>query len=66
MRSCSPDIENDGEVLPITDGLLLARISLGLTGNAAISGAIGADALRSTWPDILDYLITQCGMRTAP
>jgi uncharacterized delta-60 repeat protein len=63
-RQCSADIDGDGKVLPTTDGLLLARASLGMSGNAVISGAIGAGALRSTWTSIRDFLITQCGMKT--
>ena len=65
-RNCSSDIDGDGKVLPTTDGLLLARVAAGMTGNAVISGAIGAGAARNTWPRIRDYLITQCGMVVAP
>ena len=65
-RSCSGDIDGDGQVLPTTDGLLLTRVAAGLTGNAVINGAIGANAPRNTWPEIRDYLITQCGMVVAP
>ena len=60
--NCSMDIDGDGKVLPTTDGLLLARASLGMTGNAVITGAIGIGALRTTWPQIRDYLISQCAM----
>ncbi|TAG04400.1 MAG: hypothetical protein EAZ43_04740 [Betaproteobacteria bacterium] len=63
-RNCSADIDGDGKVMPTTDGLLLARASLGMTGNAVISGAVGAGALRSSWTAIRDFLITQCGMKT--
>ena len=63
-QNCSADIDGDGKVLPTTDGLLLARASVGMTGNAVITGAIGAGALRTTWPQIRDYLVTQCGMTT--
>jgi uncharacterized delta-60 repeat protein len=63
-RNCSADIDGDGKVLPTTDGLLLARASLGMTGNSVISGTTGAGARRSTWPAIRDFLITQCGMQT--
>jgi uncharacterized delta-60 repeat protein len=63
-RNCSADIDGDGKVLPTTDGLLLARASLGMTGSSVTSGAVGAGALRSTWPAIRDFLITQCGMQT--
>lgn len=65
-RACNLDIDNDGKILPTTDGLLLSRVAAGLTGNAVINGAIGAGALRSTWPDIRDYLNTQCGMAVGP
>ncbi len=61
-RACNLDIDNDGKILPTTDGLLLSRAAAGLTGNAVISGAIGAGALRNDWPKIRDYLVTQCGM----
>jgi uncharacterized delta-60 repeat protein len=63
-RNCSADIDGDGKVLPTTDGLLLARASLGLTGSAVVSGATGAGAPRNTWEEVRDFLITQCGMQT--
>ena len=65
-RNCSSDVDGDGKVLSTTDGLLLTRVAAGLTGNAVISGAIGAGAARNTWPLIRDNLITQCGMLVAP
>ena len=61
-RACNLALDNDGKILPTTDGLLLSRAAAGLTGNAVISGAIGAGALRNDWPKIRDYLVTQCGM----
>jgi uncharacterized delta-60 repeat protein len=63
-RNCSADIDGDGKVLPTTDGLLLARASLGMTGNAVITGAIGVGASRFNWVQIRDHLIMQCGMTT--
>ncbi len=63
-RNCSADIDGDGKVLSTTDGLLLARASLGLTGNAVIAGAVGVGAIRDSWIEIRDFLITQCGMKT--
>ncbi len=65
-RNCSGDIDGDGQVLPTTDGLLLTRVAAGLTGNAVISGAVAPGAPRNTWPEIRDYLNTQCGMTVAP
>jgi hypothetical protein len=63
-RQCSADIDGDGKVLATTDGLLLARASLGMTGNAVVAGAVGAGAQRSSWTSIRDFLIIQCGMKT--
>ncbi|MEQ1594009.1 MAG: delta-60 repeat domain-containing protein [Casimicrobium sp.] len=65
-KSCSMDIDDDGKVMPTTDGLLLARISTGFTGVNALSGALGNGATRNTWPNIRDYLVTQCGMTVSP
>ena len=64
--NCSMDIDGDGKVLPTTDGLLLSRASSGMTGGAVTTGAIGTGALRTTWPQIRDYLIGQCGMAIGP
>jgi hypothetical protein len=61
-RACNLDIDNDGKILPTTDGLLLSRAAAGLTGNAVIGGAIGVGALRNDWQKIREYLVTQCGM----
>ena len=65
-KSCTMDIDGDGNVLPTTDGLLLTRIALGITGNAALAGAISPAATRNTWPKIRDYLVNQCGMSVSP
>lgn len=60
-RNCSMDIDGDGRVLPMTDALILARASLGLSGAAVLNG-ITTGGPRNTWPLIRDYLINQCGM----
>ena len=65
-KNCTMDIDGDGKVLPTTDGLLLTRISLGITGNAALAGASSPTATRNTWPKVRDYLVNQCGMLVAP
>ena len=56
------DIDGDGRVLPTTDGLLLLRVALGLTGNAVVAGAIGQGAIRQSWLDVRGYLNGSCGM----
>lgn len=61
-ETCSLDIDGDG-VVGTTDALLHARVALGFSGAALVSGLnFSANALRSTANDIRDHLITQCGM----
>ncbi len=62
--NCNVDIDGDGKILPTTDGLLLARATAGMTGDAVITGAMGAGAQQPTWDKVRDYLIAQCGMKT--
>ena len=62
-RICSLDIDGDNRVLATTDSLIHARIALGITGNAVVSGiTFPPNAKRNTWPLIRDYLVRQCGM----
>ncbi|MCC7067786.1 MAG: hypothetical protein IT523_04970 [Burkholderiales bacterium] len=66
-QNCKLDIDGDGVVLATTDALILARVALGMTGNAVINGiSFASHATRTTWPDIRDYLVSQCGMTLAP
>jgi uncharacterized delta-60 repeat protein len=67
-RNCSLDIDGDGKTLATVDGLIAARVMLGLTGNAVTNGiSFALHAARDEWGthsarDIRKYLITQCGM----
>ncbi len=63
---CTMDIDGDGVVLPTTDGLLMARVSAGLSGSAVTTGALGGNATRSAWAAIRDYLTITCSMKVAP
>jgi len=66
-RNCSMDIDGDGVVLATTDALILARVALGMTGNAALSGiTFASHASRPTWSAIRNYLVAQCGMSIVP
>ena len=65
-KNCTMDIDGDGAVLATTDGLLLARAAVGITGNAIVAGALGAAATRTSWPQIRDFLVSQCSMSLAP
>ncbi len=60
--ACNMDIDGDGIVNATTDGLILIRAALGFKGTAVTTGALGAAATRTFWPQIQDYLFDQCGM----
>lgn len=61
-RHCSPDIDGDGQVMPTTDALIMARINAGVTSAAAIGGIVFPQAAqRTTWTAIRDYLNRHCG-----
>jgi Domain of unknown function (DUF4394) len=61
------DIDGDGIVLPTTDGLILTRALLGITGAAVLNNAQPTPAAaRTTWTAIRDHLNTKCGMNFAP
>jgi beta-glucanase (GH16 family) len=51
------DIDDDGSVDALTDGLLLLRHLFGLREEALISGAVSTSALRSSHSDISDYIM---------
>jgi uncharacterized delta-60 repeat protein len=61
-RNCTMDIDGDGRVNPLTDGLILIRAMLGFSGSAALSGAVAPGAARPTWPQVREYLFDQCQM----
>ncbi len=57
------DIDGDGIVNPLTDGLLVLRAVLGLTDTAVTNGAIGSNSpARANWASVKNYLNTTCGM----
>ena len=63
-QQCSFDIDGDGKVLATVDGLIAARISLGITGSAVIGGVVfPPTATRSSWAAIRAFLNVQCGFR---
>ncbi|MEP6701502.1 MAG: hypothetical protein ABJB04_00840 [Betaproteobacteria bacterium] len=63
---CTLDIDDNGSIDALTDGLILIRAMLGLTGTAVTQGAAGTDAMRSTWSAIRAYLNGNCGANFAP
>lgn len=53
---CSLDIDNDGNLDALTDGLLLMRHLFNLTGNALTEGAVGASAQRTDAGELSTFL----------
>jgi hypothetical protein len=62
------DIDGDGQILAHRDGLMLARIALGMTGASVLANAIPTvnPPPRRTWDAIRIHLINDCGMTIAP
>ena len=60
------DIDGDGVVSATTDGLMLLRVALGLTGDAVVTNATAPGAPRNTWALVKPYLVQQCGLALAP
>ncbi|MEK9877698.1 MAG: hypothetical protein VW684_13650, partial [Betaproteobacteria bacterium] len=52
------DVDGDGEVLPLNDGLMILRFMFGYRGDDLINGSVGANASRSTANEILIYFET--------
>jgi len=49
----SLDVDGDGAIQPLTDGLLIVRYLFGFTGSTLVDGAIGGDAKYSQNDQIL-------------
>ena len=56
------DLDGNGRVEALTDGLMLLRVTLGLTGTAVTADALGETPTRSDWAAIRAYLNSQCGL----
>ena len=61
LRVCLADVDGDGSINLLTDGVMIIRMMLGLTGTAVTNGAIGPAATRPTWADISANLTAYCG-----
>lgn len=64
---CDLDLDGSGGAPnAMTDGLMLLRAMLGLTGSSVTSGAIIGTPPRNTWPQIRQYLNDRCGASFVP
>ncbi|GEM_PF-4993072 len=60
------DLDADGVTNPLTDGLMLLRLALGVRNAPVLSNAVGSDAMRTDWLAISGYLANQCGWNPTP
>ena len=61
VERCNMDIDGDGVVHPTTDGLMLMRAMMGMTGTA-VSSAAAPGSPRNDWAIIRPFLVDVCGM----
>jgi hypothetical protein len=50
------DIDSNGILDPLTDGVLIVRFLMGMTGAPLIQGVVASDANRTSATDITNYL----------
>ncbi len=60
------DIDGDSSVDAATDGVLLLRALLGLSGNAVINKVVSPCATRTSWTEIRAHMAGTCGLVIAP
>ena len=58
-NTCSLDVDKNGSVDALTDGLLLIRHMFGYRGNSLIRNALGADCIRCT-STAIEAMLNQC------
>ena len=63
---CSLDADGNNTLDALSDGLLLLRAMLGLTGDAVTNGAVGLNATRGDWTAIRNFLNGNCGTSFQP
>lgn len=63
---CAIDLDGSNSNGASSDGVLLMRMLLGLSGNAAITGALSSNASRFSWASVRDYAGLHCRLPVAP
>lgn len=54
------DVDGNGQIHATSDGLIITRVMLGMTGTS-VSSAAQPGSPRSTWSEIRNFLRTSCG-----
>jgi hypothetical protein len=63
---CTLDVDGNGSIEALTDGLILIRAMLGMTGSSVTNLATGGGATRDTWELVRTYLNGNCGSNFSP
>jgi hypothetical protein len=63
---CTLDVDDDGNTLATTDGLLAIRYLLGFRGDSLTANAVNPAGLRTASNEIADYLASECDVTTVP
>ena len=63
---CNLDIDGNGQVDALTDGLIFVRALFGLTGTSVTNGALGVGATRTDWVNLRTFMNDRCGTDFAP
>ncbi|MEO7762432.1 MAG: hypothetical protein ABIS68_11050 [Casimicrobiaceae bacterium] len=66
LSVCSLDVDGNGSIDALTDGLLILRAMFGLTGTSVTNNAVGSGAARASWAQIHQFLNGNCGTNFAP
>ncbi len=66
VLGCTLDLDGNGSINATTDGLMVLRALLGLTGTAVTGNALGASPTRGDWASIRSYVNANCGTNFAP
>jgi alpha-tubulin suppressor-like RCC1 family protein len=61
--TCTLDLDGDGNVSALSDGVMIVRALLGFGGLAVTNGAAGGGVPRPTWAEIRPLLSTNCGLQ---
>ena len=62
LVSSTFDVDGDGQLLPLTDGLLFLRAFFGFSGTTLTSGAVGGNCTRCTPAAIASYIASIIGL----
>lgn len=66
LSACKLDVDGNGTNDALTDGLIILRAMLGMTGSPVLAGTLANNAPRNTWTLIRTFMNGNCGTTFAP